>query len=75
MFYDHHSAHSLNWLNGVDEDDLKPEPEDSRYLKRLHQNETRSTGSVGKLTIMDLISNFMPTLGTADSGIVRYITP
>ena len=43
-------AHS--WLNWVDDDDdevgLKEKPEDTRYIKRLHQNKTRSTGSVDK---------------------------
>ena len=45
-------AHS--WLNWVDEDDdedevgLKEKPEDTRYIKILHRNKTRSTGSVDK---------------------------
>ena len=39
-----------------DEVDLVEKPEDTRYIK-LHRNETRSTGSVGKLNIMDLIPN------------------
>ena len=44
--------HVHSWLNWVDEDDdevgLKEKPEDTRYIKRLHQNKTRSTGSVDK---------------------------
>ena len=46
--------HAHSWLNWVDEDDdedevgLKEKPEDTRYIKRLHQNKTRSTGSVDK---------------------------
>ena len=44
--------HTHSWLNWVDDDDdevgLKEKPEDTRYIKRLHQNKTRSTGSVGK---------------------------
>ena len=32
-----------------DEVGLKEKPEDTRYIKRLYQNETRSTRSVGKL--------------------------
>ena len=45
-------AHS--WLNWVDEDDdedevgLKEKPEDTRYIKIIHRNKTRSTGSVDK---------------------------
>ena len=41
---------------------FKEKPEDTRYIKRLHRNETRNTGSVGKLNIMDSIPNFMPSL-------------
>ena len=43
-----------SWLNWVDEDDdedevgLKEKPEDTRYIKKIHQNKTRSTGSVDK---------------------------
>ena len=32
-------------------------------MKRPHQNETQSIGSMGKLNIMDLIPNFMSLLG------------
>ena len=43
-----------SWLNWVDEDDdedevgLKEKSEDTRYIKRVHRNKTRSTGSVDK---------------------------
>ena len=50
-----------------DEAGLKEKPEDTRYIKRIHRNETRSTGNVGKLNRIDLIPNFMPSLGTVDS--------
>ena len=45
-----------------DEVGFKEKPEDTRYIKRLHRNEIQSTGNVGKTK--DLISNFMPLLGT-----------
>ena len=32
-----------------DEVGLKEKPEDTIYIKKLYQNETRSTGSMGKL--------------------------
>ena len=44
----------------IDDDEvgLKEKPEDTRYIKIIHQNETQRTTSVGKLNILDL----MPTL-------------
>ena len=47
---------------------VKEKREDTRYIQILHRNETHSTGSMGKLNILDLIPNFMPSLGTADLG-------
>ena len=61
----------------IDDDEvgLKEKPEDTRNIKRLYQNETWSTGSVGKQNIMDLIPNVMPLLGTTDPGMGRIVTP
>ena len=55
--------HSLLGITGsvrrIDDEEvgLKEKPDDTRY-----------TGSVSKLNIMDWIPNFMPSWGTADSG-------
>ena len=65
----------------IDEDELagqksqKTLPVDTSKRLPVHQNKTQSTGSVGKLNIMDWITNFMQSLRTADSGMGRYITP
>ena len=75
MLFDHLSAYY--WLNWVDDDE-------SRCIKRLHQNETRSAGSVGKLrtgfTTMPLLGTFrvIPYLSYFRTGLVSqqrsYIT-
>ena len=62
---------SVSALNIISEVGLKEKPEDTRYIQIVHQNETRSTGSVGKLNIVVLIPNFMPLLGTVNSGMGR----
>ena len=72
MFYDHLSAHSLLaklgwwWLRRLAWMKSQKTLDTS---KRLHQNKTRSTGSVGKW----LYPNFA-IIGTTDSGKCRYIT-
>ena len=45
--------HITGSMRMIDDDEvgLKVKPEDTRYIKRLQQNETQSTGSVGKLKI------------------------
>ena len=55
----------------IDEVGFKEMPEDTRYIQILHRNETWGTGSVGKLNIMDSLPDYMPLLGTADSGMGR----
>ena len=61
----------------VDEDDdedevgLKERPEDTRYIQRLHQNKSRSTGSAGK----GFDSQLLSLLGAAYSGKCRCVTP
>ena len=73
--------HTCSWINWsmrmLDDEDvgLKEKPQDTGYIKRLHPNETQSTGSVGKLIIMESIINFIPLLGTADLGMGRFVTP
>ena len=44
---------------------LKEKPENTSYIKRLHQNETRSTGIVGKTKHNGIDFNFMPLFGIA----------
>ena len=53
-----------------DEVGLKEKPEDTRYIKQINQNKTRSTGVLAN----DLIRNFA-IIGTADSGKCRYVMP
>ena len=62
MFYDHF-LRTHSWLNWVDEDDdevgWNEKPENTRYIKILHRNKTRSTGSVDK---GKLHPNLLPSL-------------
>ena len=53
----------------IDEVGLKEKPEDTRYIKRLHQNETEAPGVWAK----DL-TRTLPLSGTANSGMGRFIT-
>ena len=53
-----------------DEVGMKEKPEDTRYIKRLHRNETRECGKT-----KDLIPNCMPLLGTADTGMGGVVIP
>ena len=58
---------------GDDDVGLKEKPEDARYIKRLHQNETWSTTSVGKLKRMDMFFCHYWELQTPEW--VGFVTP
>ena len=53
-----------------DEVGLKEKPEDTRYIKKLHQNETRSTGRAGK---KELDPNYWGGGGGCQNCIVQML--